>query len=176
MFLIVLPYQRQEMGQLSWVMSYADITKWISGETEIFFNPGRISPLKRSTFGKLAQPLIAIVVLALCFLTVAISQLVELPAVHSADETANVASAPLPPQPGPLPDLTQRATAFINSYWQSVEDRGDRVFTVSGFNIRSPGDILRQITPETDCPAGQISLPECPNLNRIGCTMRPPIS
>ena len=49
-------------------MSDTDINKWISGETDRFFHPGK--PPKGSSFWKVGHPLIAIVGAIACALTV----------------------------------------------------------------------------------------------------------
>ena len=128
-----------------------DIEKWISGETDAFFNPGE--PQKGSPFWKRTRPAIAIVVSAGCVLTVigfVSSRLFFAQAPISA-RSAHIPALPVPsrsPAPpiiaannhstfkpvirlpiSPQSDLTEQANAFVKSYWQSVEERGDRVLS-----------------------------------------------
>lgn len=135
-----------------------DIEKWISGETDVFFNSGKLQ--KGPCFWK--RP-VALVVTAGCVLTVfgfATSRLFSAQAPISAPPAAPLRTATIPALPVPSPevartplpappasatdhqptskvvirlpdepqsDLTERANAFIKSYWQSVEESSDRV-------------------------------------------------
>src|SRR5438105_4326702 len=71
-----------------------DIDKWISGETDAFFNPGE--PQKRTPFWKRTHPVIAIVVAAGCVLIGFVSS-----SLFSAQAPISARSAHTPALPVP---------------------------------------------------------------------------
>lgn len=128
-----------------------DINKWVSGETDVFFNPGKAQ--KGPPFWKRTHSVIAVVVSAGCALT-AIGFVSS--SLFSAQAPISAPSAHIPvlPVPSRLPapptiaadnqstfkpvirlpiepqsDLTEQANAFVKSYWRSVEESGDRVLS-----------------------------------------------
>ena len=79
-----------------------DIEKWISGETDVFFNPGK--PQKGSSFWKRTHPVIITVVAAGCVLTVigfVSSRLLSAQAPISAPSAAPLRTASIPALPVP---------------------------------------------------------------------------
>jgi hypothetical protein len=130
------------------VMS-TDIDKWISGETDAFFNPGE--PQKGSPFWKRIHPVIAIVIAAGCVLIGFVSSSLFSAQAPISARSAHTPALPVPsrlPAPPtiaadnqstfkpvirlpiePQSDLTEQANAFVKSYWQSVEESGDRVLS-----------------------------------------------
>ena len=136
----------------------ADLDKWISGETDTFFNPGQKGVLLRWCGAFASRQWIAIVLAAGCVLSVtgfSISRTSSSgrkemsPSAHSSLPPM---TAVVPPRPEPLPssgkapahsaesglsiaqsstrpNLTDRVDVFMNSYWQSVEQSSDRVLS-----------------------------------------------
>src|SRR5207253_8433705 len=136
----------------------ADLDKWISGETDTFFNPGQKGVLLRWCGAFASRQWIAIVLAAGCVLSVtgfSISRTSSSgrnemsPSAHSSLPPM---TAVVPPRPEPLPssgkapahsaesglsiaqastrpNLTDRVDIFMNSYWQSVEQSSDRVLS-----------------------------------------------
>lgn len=137
-------------------MKDVGLDKWIIGETDTYFNPGKKGILLRWCEGFASRQWIAIVVAAACVLsTIGFSfsrtsgsgrNEIALPAHSSLPPMAVV----VPPRPEPLPSsgkawahsaksglaqvsirppLTDRVDTFMNSYWQSVEQSSDRVLS-----------------------------------------------
>ena len=139
-------------------MNDADLDKWIIGETDTFFNPGKKRALRRWYGGFVSGQRIAIVVAAAGVLSV-IGFSMSRTSSSGRNEMSPAAQTLLPPmtvvvprrpEPAPSsgkasmhsaksglfiaqattrPNVTDRMDGFMNSYWQSVEQNSDRVLS-----------------------------------------------
>ena len=139
-------------------MKDVGLDKWIIGETDTYFNPGKKGILLRWCEGFASRQWIAIVVAAACVLGTigVIVSRTSSPGRNEMSPPAHSALPPMavvvPPRPEPLPSsgkasahnaesglsiaqastrphLTDRVDTFMNSYWQSVEQSSDRVLS-----------------------------------------------
>ena len=103
-------------------MNDANFDKWISGETDTFFNPGKNGVLLRWCGGFASRQRIAIVLAAVCVLSVtgfSISRTSSSgrneisPSAHSSLPPMTVV---VPPRPEPLP-TSGKASAHSAEFW-----------------------------------------------------------
>lgn len=134
-------------------MSYADINKWISGETDVFdphhiplpsgeSNPQKESSPPRSSFWGFTYPAIAIVVLAIVtVLGLVLSTRYAVEPLAAAAKSAHSDSTTAPTSVSrindPPPNLHQRTTTFSDARLTASLKKLDRPFSVAAGCFRS---------------------------------------